>query len=131
MKLDDSKYELRKKRVHNDENPLEMMVNLMDVMLVFACGLMLALIINWNVDITPQEVDYTNGQEVTDTELDNDKSDSDMDQERSYKKMGTVYQDPETGKMYMVSDEEQDTSGGASAADAGERNADGQAKEDK
>lgn len=119
MKLDDSKYELRKKRVHTDENPLEMMVNLMDVMLVFACGLMLALIINWNVDITPQEVDYTSGQEVTDTELNNDKSDGDMDQERSYKKMGTVYQDPETGKMYMVSDEEQDTSGGASDADTG------------
>ncbi len=109
MKLDDSKYELRKKRVHSDENPLEMMVNLMDVMLVFACGLMLALIINWNVDITPQEVDYTSGQEVTDTELNDDKSDSEMDSERSYKKMGTVYQDSETGKMYMVSDEEQDT----------------------
>lgn len=109
MKLDGSKYDLRKKRVHHDENPLEMMVNLMDVMLVFACGLMLALIINWDIDVTPQEVDYTTGQEVTDSELNSDKSDSEMDQERSYKKMGTVYQDPESGKMYMVSDEQTDT----------------------
>ena len=28
------------------------MANLADVMLVFACGLILALIINWNVDVS-------------------------------------------------------------------------------
>ena len=66
MKIDRMKYSLRKKKVHPDENPLEMMANLMDVMLVFACGLMLALIVNWNVDLGgSQEVDYVNGKEVT------------------------------------------------------------------
>ena len=38
MKISSMKYNLRRKKVHQDENPLEMMANLMDVMLVFACG---------------------------------------------------------------------------------------------
>ena len=81
MKIDRMKYSLRKKKVHPDENPLEMMANLMDVMLVFACGLMLALIVNWNVDLGgSQEVDYVNGQEVTDTELSSSESESQIDE---------------------------------------------------
>ena len=104
MKVSKMKYDLRKKKVHQDENPLEMMVNLMDVMLVFACGLMMALIVNWNVDLGGQEV--VSGQEVTDTELSSSESESQIDENQDYKKMGTVYQDPETGKLYMVTDEE-------------------------
>lgn len=104
MKVSKMKYDLRKKKDHQDENPLEMMVNLMDVMLVFACGLMLALIVNWNVDLGGQEV--VSGQEVTDTELSSSESESQIDENQDYKKMGTVYQDPETGKLYMVTDEE-------------------------
>jgi hypothetical protein len=34
-----------------DINPIDGAANLADIMLVLACGLMLALIINWNVDI--------------------------------------------------------------------------------
>ncbi len=112
MKLDGSKFDLRKKRAHSDENPLEMMANLMDVMLVFACGLMLALFMNPNIDVEPQEVEYTTGQEITDSEISDNGSESEMDQEREYKKMGVVYQDPETGKLYMVSDDEQNSDAG-------------------
>ena len=112
MKIDRMKYSLRKKKVHPDEDPLEMMANLMDVMLVFACGLMLALIVNWNVDLGgSQEVDYVNGQEVTDTELSSSESESQIDENQNYRKMGEVYQDPETGKLYMVTDEEQSSGG--------------------
>ena len=96
MKISSMKYNLRRKKVHQDENPLEMMANLMDVMLVFACGLMLALIVNWNVDLGGQEVDYVS----------ENKSESEIDENQDYKKMGTVYQDPETGRMYMVTDGE-------------------------
>ncbi len=103
MKVSKMKFDLRQKKIHQDENPLEMMVNLMDVMLVFACGLMLALIVNWNVDIGGQEV--VSGQEVTDTELSSSQSESQIDENQDYKRMGTVYQDPETGKLYMVTDE--------------------------
>lgn len=105
MKIDSMKYNLRKKKVHQDENPLEMMANLMDVMLVFACGLMLALIVNWNVDLGGQEVDYVSGQEVTDTELSSSDSESQIDENQDYRRMGTVYQDPETGKLYMVTED--------------------------
>jgi len=35
---------------HEEINPLEGAINIVDAMLVFACGLMLALAINWNVD---------------------------------------------------------------------------------
>lgn len=102
MKISSMKYNLRRKKVHQDENPLEMMANLMDVMLVFACGLMLALIVNWNVDLGGQEVDYVSEQEITETQLNENKSESEIDENQDYKKMGTVYQDPETGRMYMV-----------------------------
>ena len=34
------------------ENPMDSLSNLSDVMLVFACGLMVALIINLNVDVS-------------------------------------------------------------------------------
>lgn len=103
MKVSKMKYDIRKKKVHKDENPLEMMVNLMDVMLVFACGLMLALIVNWNVDLGGQEV--VSGQEIMNTELSSSESEAQVDENQDYKKMGTVYQDPETGKLYMVTDE--------------------------
>ena len=92
--------------MHQDENPLEMMANLMDVMLVFACGLMLALIVNWNVDLGGQEVDYVSEQGITETQLNENKTESEIDENQDYKKMGTVYQDPETGRMYMVTDGE-------------------------
>ena len=35
-----------------DINPMESVANLADVMLVFACGLLIALIAAWNVDVT-------------------------------------------------------------------------------
>lgn len=103
MKVSKMKYDIHKKKVHKDENPLEMMVNLMDVMLVFACGLMLALIVNWNVDLGGQEI--VSGQEIMNTELSSSESEAQVDENQDYKKMGTVYQDPETGKLYMVTDE--------------------------
>lgn len=104
MKVSGMKFRLRRKKVHPDENPLEMMANLMDVILVFACGLMLALIVNWNVDIGGREV--VSGPEVTDTELSNRETESQIDKNQEYKRVGAVYQDPETGRLYMVTDEE-------------------------
>ena len=98
MKISSMKYNLRRKKVHQDENPLEMMANLMDVML--------ALIVNWNVDLGGQDVDYVSEQEITESQLNENKSESEIDENQDYKKMGTVYQDPETGRMYMVTDGE-------------------------
>ena len=87
-----------------DINPMEFVGNLADVMLVFACGLMLALITYWNVDVVgvgQTAVDVTQGQEVTNMQsIDND-SQNGLDGS-GLNEYGKVYQDPETGKLYMV-----------------------------
>lgn len=90
-----------------DINPMEFVANLADVMLVFACGLMLALITYWNVDVVgvgQTAVDVTQGQEVTDMQsLDNDSQNG--LEGSGLNEYGKVYQDPETGKLYMVMEE--------------------------
>jgi hypothetical protein len=113
------KYDLRRKKVRRDENPLEMMANLMDVMLVFACGLLLALVVHWNVDISGQDTTNVNQQQSTTTvEMSGSGSESDINTDQNYKEMGIVYQDPETGKLYMVTNEKASDSGSSSSTDS-------------
>lgn len=92
-----------------DINPMDGLANLADVMLVLACGLMLALIINWNVDIggiSGRTVAVQQGQEVT-SELQSSTADwQALTQSDQYEKMGVVYKDPATGKMYLVTAED-------------------------
>lgn len=92
-----------------DINPMDGVANLSDVMLVFACGLMLALITYWNVDVTGLKggIDVSMGQEITEsidgfgTNEGNEES-----SEKQYKELGTVYQDPVTGQMYLIMEDE-------------------------
>ena len=104
---------LRIGRVHEDVNPMEGVVNIVDAMLVFACGLMLSLIINWNVDIGQEDmVEMSQGQEVTNkafmdgyTTLFRSVQDNLIESENegnAFEKMGTVYKDPATGKLFML-----------------------------
>ena len=76
---------------------------LADVMLVFACGLILALIINWNVDVSS----VATKQPETKYEVEGVESNSTqtIDGESELEEMGTVYRDPETGKYYVVEGE--------------------------
>ncbi len=80
-------------------NPMESVGNLVDIMLVFICGLMIAIIMFWNVD------------------LDNLQA----RQEDSYQDMGQVYQDPETGKIYVIkpADDSKSSAGADSSAEGG------------
>jgi hypothetical protein len=99
---------LRNRKKHfggEDVNPMEGAINIVDAMLVFACGLMLSVVIYWNVDLQNKElVPVDQGAEVTEVEgLTDDLKDS-VDGEGAYEKMGTVYVDPQTGKMYLVED---------------------------
>lgn len=76
-------------------------------MLVFACGLMLALVIRWNVDLAQAggRINVNQGQEVAqDANVRNDLIESDGEG-KLYKKMGTVYQDPASGELFMLTDE--------------------------
>jgi hypothetical protein len=87
-------------------NPMEGVANLADVMLVFACGLMLALIINWNVDVgATANTQLTQGEEVTEMgELTG--AEGEGDDPTQYERLGEVYRDPATGQLYMVTTED-------------------------
>jgi hypothetical protein len=84
-------------------NPLEGVANLVDVMLVIAVGLMLALVVNWNVDIAAkQEEASLRGEEIA--EADGLSGEGvPLDNETQYETLNVVvYRDPATGKLYMV-----------------------------
>jgi hypothetical protein len=98
---------LRNKRllITNEEvDPLQGAINIVDAMLVFACGLMLSVIIHWNVDLgeTGGRVDMNQGREVTQDQNIRDDLAKSQDKGQLYEKMGTVYKDPATGKMFMI-----------------------------
>ena len=97
----------------DDINPMEGVANLVDAMLVLACGLMLALIINWNVDVgsAGTTVELEREQEVT--ALEGVSSSGEIsDMSGSYEELGMVYRDPATGKLYMVAPDTQNAGGG-------------------
>lgn len=94
-------------------NPMDGVSNMSDAMLVLAVGIMLALVINWKIDI--KEVFSGNEQKVAVDENDLQEFDADTakqnnsisfeDIESKYVKSGTVYTDTFTGKTYVVVDE--------------------------
>lgn len=92
----------RMKQLSEDFSPMEGVGNMADAMLVFACGLLLALIISWNVDVS--ETGEIQNQPNVKYEVDNigDTVEEDADVTENLKDMGRVYQDPATGKYYVV-----------------------------
>jgi len=88
-------------------DPMEGITNIMDVMLVLASGLMLALSVYWNIDLGPagERVDLQRGQEITEGfDLRDDLIET-LGEGELYEKMGTVYKDPRTGKLFMLTDQ--------------------------
>lgn len=85
-----------------DPKPMDGVANLSDAMLVFACGLMIAIAVNWKVDLKIQKVDVEPENLITENEINEVISDTSDDS--VYQEMGKVYKDPDTGDMYMVSD---------------------------
>ena len=101
MRMDNGK-SFRMKQLSEDFSPMEGVGNMADAMLVFACGLLLALIISWNVDVS--ETGEIQNQPHVKYEVDNigDTVEEDADVTENLKDMGRVYQDPATGKYYVV-----------------------------
>ncbi len=87
-----------------EANPLEGAINIVDAMLVFACGLMLALAIYWKVPLASlgETIELRQTREVS--QLPEVRRDLVERQEggKAYEKVGTVFKDPETGKLFMV-----------------------------
>lgn len=97
MRISKGKNRLRVDRRKTDSvSPMESLANLVDVMLVFACGLIIALIAAHNVDLTktPYKVDSIN-----------EKAGQTQKTKDDLQEMGKVYKDPETGKLYVIEDE--------------------------
>ncbi|NLN87589.1 MAG: DUF2149 domain-containing protein [Syntrophomonadaceae bacterium] len=88
---------------HEEVNPLEGAINIVDAMLVFACGLMLALVINWNVDLgAGQRVNLEQGRAVIDDPAIREDLIETQGEGKLYERMGTVYKDPATGQLFML-----------------------------
>lgn len=84
-------------------NPMDGIANLVDVMLVFCCGLMISIILYWQVDVgaNTSVLPPDSLREVFNVvEAEQGSSIADAFDER-----GTVYQDPETKKLYVVETE--------------------------
>lgn len=82
----------------SNEDPRASLVNLVDVMLVFACGLMAALAANGKAQLAPP-TPLEKGQEIerpaTGTGF----------QGQGYSRVGEVFRDPKTGKLILVEPE--------------------------
>ena len=96
---------LRSRQFDPPVNPMDSVSNLADAMLVLAVGIMLALIIHWNVDISAGPTDKTASTEPAISFEQDDLTESQDDAktiEGDLTEMGKVYYDQETGTYYIV-----------------------------
>lgn len=94
---------LSKRAEYREEiSPMESMVNLVDVMLVFICGLLISIVIFWNVDMNNLVVILDQDQLI---EIENpEEMNEQMQGVSSSDDIGSAIFDPQTGKLYVVDD---------------------------
>ncbi len=101
-------------------DPNSSLTNLSDCMLVLALGLMLVLVVAWNAEIpTMEEVEVTSMEEIENPEI---IFDTETLSGEGYIDMGRVWQDPKTGKLYLLTQDDSliDLEADEGEADAGE-----------
>ena len=104
MKVVGNRGRLRVGRKPEDFSPMEGVGNMADAMLVFACGLLLALILCWNVSVDESGV-ITNSSSVNYEISGMDGTvTQEIDANTQLEEMGTVYRDPMTGKYYVMAE---------------------------
>lgn len=79
---------------HGDDDPRASLVNLVDVMLVFACGLIAAIAGTQQARTMPQPVEK--GRQIERPAAGAGQSGS------GYHRVGEVYRDPKTGKLVLI-----------------------------
>lgn len=86
-----------------DVDPMQSVANMVDCMLVLACGLMLALVMSHNLDFAPAMEEVVADSDLEQIEQDIEQGNAAFDSSGSgYEELGVVYRDPDTGKMYML-----------------------------
>lgn len=88
-----------------DDEPLGPLANLVDIILVFACGLIAALValspnLQEHFNVKPQTEVVTQGKELIDVPKNIKEK---MDGTNGYESLGQVYKDPKTGKLILIS----------------------------
>ena len=113
----------RRRFAEEEGNPMNYLSNLSDAMLVLAVGIMLALIVHWNVDISTSggtmsdsgqsyaadgeggnsAIDRDSAVNFSQDERDNMQSQDKLDSsDTGMEKLGEVYYDAATGQYYIV-----------------------------
>ena len=114
---------LRNPEAEDDVDPMSSVANIADAMLVFACGLMVALVVAWEVDLSAvKEVELQNSEQIEDVQTLQDILSSEGS---SYIQRGMVYQDPKTGTMYLLEEEGTEVGNAGNAGNAGSTGNDG------
>lgn len=102
----------KKRFSEGEEDPMAGTSNLVDAMLVIAVGLLIFVVISWNMQSVvfqdnqnPQQAINENSPDVTEVsegQVLNETPDTSDSSGQGYMEMGKVYKDPSTGKLIMV-----------------------------
>ena len=100
----------KKRFAEGEEDPMAGTSNLVDAMLVIAVGLLIFVVISWNMQSvvfqdSPQQAIEQNSPDVTEVaegQVLNETPDTSDSSGQGYMEMGKVYKDPSTGKLIMV-----------------------------
>ena len=97
---------------NEDVNPMNFVSNLSDAMLVLAVGIMVALVLHWNVDLeSKQQTQETEKQEQVVTFQDDDLENQEKVPD-SATPTGQVFYDAESDTYYIVNENGQTTTVG-------------------
>lgn len=112
-----------------DVNPSAYIVNMVDCMLVLACGFLVMLMLHWNIATTSvDELDESSMEEVDPQDMPEDVTSGGS----YYIDAGKVYQDPNTGQLYLVQEngdgEGAAAGSGSAAGESGQASAGGSAE---
>ncbi len=113
-----------------DVNPMNYVSNLSDAMLILAVGIMLALIIHWNVDVSTSggdmsdsgmslnkqadsdgsggdsKIDKKDAVSFDESNMEEKENTDDLSKDGGMDKLGEVYYDEATGKYYVIKPKE-------------------------
>lgn len=84
-----------------DLDPMSGIANVVDAMLVFACGLLIALMITTGMNPSALTTQYTPTGEMQDIEDPDQVTESADEGGKGYEEAGTAYYDPATGKYFI------------------------------